>query len=89
MAERTIELTTAQLHNIVGSYHELGKNVPLELATSTLHHAAEELRVMSCALRSDQENSAHDASNTLFAVAQRLECMAVLCDELGKKSGAQ
>ena len=87
MADQTIAVTADQLHNLVGNYHQVGKNLPLELATSTLHHAAEELRVVSCALRADTENSAHDAGNCLFEVAQRLETMAVLCDELGKGGG--
>jgi len=89
MADRDVTLTAEQLHDLVGSYHQRGKNVPLELATSTLHHAAEELRVVSFALHSDRVNSTYDASNSLFAVAQRLERMAELCERLGEKGRAE
>jgi hypothetical protein len=83
MAEPTVTLTTAQLHSIVGSIHEMGgKNAPLELATSTMVHAAEELRIVSRAAQNT--NDEHDMANVLHAIAERLEAMGKLCDELGK-----
>ena len=78
-----IAITSDQLHSIVGSIHEVGgKNAPLELATSTMIHAAEELRVISTAAQ--HTNDEHDMANVLHAIAERLEAMGRLCDELGK-----
>jgi len=51
MADRTITLDVSRLHDIVGSVFMLGCDVPLELATSTLLHAAEELTVLSLAMQ--------------------------------------
>jgi hypothetical protein len=84
MAEHTIVMTAEQLHEIVGGYFKVDKNPPLELATSTMLNVAEELSVVSTAVTDGDKLI---VSNVLHALSMRLETMAKLCDELGKKGG--
>ncbi len=88
MADHTIVMTAAQLHDIVGGYFKVGKNPPLELATSTMFHIAEELRLLSSAATCGGGDNSTDVGNVLHALSERLGTMAELCSDLGKKGGA-
>ncbi len=85
-AEHTIVMSAEQLHEIVGGYFKMSKNPPLELATSAMLSVAQELRIASTAVLDADK---HSVSDVLHALSMRLETMATLCDELGRKGGAQ
>jgi hypothetical protein len=87
MAE-AIKLSTDQLHDIVGGFFKMGKNPPLELATSTMFSIAEELRLLSTAAVQGGGDNATDVSNVIHALSERLEAMANLCNDLGKSANA-
>jgi len=86
MAEHMIVMSSEQLHGIVGGHFEMGDNPPLELATSTMLNIAEELRIVSSAVL---DSDKHSVSDVLHGLSLRLETMATLCNDLGKKGGAQ
>ncbi|MEI9950624.1 MAG: hypothetical protein WDO74_17010 [Pseudomonadota bacterium] len=83
MTDHTIVLSVGQLHDIVGSMFEIGWNPPLELATSTMFHAAEELRVVSTAILCGVDNQI-DVGNVIQVLSDRLGAMAKLCNEIDK-----
>ena len=88
MADHTIALSSEQLHSIVGGYFKVGKNPPLELALSTMFNIAEELRLVSSAATHGGGDNSTDVGNVLQALSERLESMAKLCNEIGKRGGA-
>ena len=81
-----VTLTSDQLHDLVGGMFKRGKDVPLELATSTMFTVAEELRLMSSAATHGGGDNCTDVGNALHGLSERLEVMANLCDDLGKKA---
>ena len=88
MSEPLIKLTPSQLHDIIGPMYMLGCDVPLELATSTLLHSAEEVRLISAAIGAPNFILETDAVNVLHLVARRMETMAKLCDDMARAERA-